>query len=46
MGHYDRKWVLGVANNRVCFMDGSMIEHNGLGITCFSVAILKEMAAC
>ena len=26
---------LGVANMRVCFMNGSMIEHNGLGITCF-----------
>ena len=35
--HYDRTWSLGVANMRVCFMNGSMIEHNGLGITWFSV---------
>ena len=27
-------------------MNGSMIEHNGLGITCFSVDILKDMVAC
>mgnify|MGYP005837833825 CR=1 FL=1 len=26
-GHYDRTWALSVANMRVCFMDGSMIEH-------------------
>ena len=45
-GHYDRTWELGVANMRVCFMNGSMIEHNGLGITCFSVDILKDMVAC
>ena len=45
-GHYDRIWALGVANIRVCFMNGSMIEHNGLGITCFSVDILKDMVAC
>ena len=45
-GHYDRTWALGVANMRVCFMNGSMIEHNGLGITCFSVDILKDMVAC
>ena len=44
-GHYDRTWALGVANMRVCFMNGSMIEHNGLGITCFSVDILKDMVA-
>ena len=30
---------------RVCFMNGSMIEHNGLGITCFSVDILQDMVA-
>ena len=30
----------------MCFMNGSMIEHNGLGITCFSVDILKDMVAC
>ena len=45
-GHYDRIWALGVANIRVCFMNGSMIEHDGLGITCFSVDILKNMVAC
>ena len=45
-GHYDRTWALGVANMRVCFMNGSMIEHNGLGIACFSVDILKDMVAC
>ena len=45
-GHYDRTWVLGVANMRVCFMNGSMIEHYGLGITYFSVDILKYMVAC
>ena len=43
---YDRTWVLGVANMRVCFMNGSMIEHNGLGITFFSIDILKDMVAC
>ena len=43
---YDRTWVLGVANMRVCFMNGSMIEHDGLGITYFSVDILKNMVAC
>ena len=37
---------LGVANMRVCFMNRSMIEHNGLGITCFSVDVLKDMVAC
>ena len=26
---------------RLCFMNGSMIEHDGLGITYFSVDILK-----
>ena len=45
-GHYDRTWALGVANMRVCFMDGSMIEHDGPGITYFSVDILKDMVAC
>ena len=45
-GHYDRIWALTVANIRVCFMNGSMIEHNGLGITCFSVDTLKDMVAC
>ena len=45
-GHYDRTWALGIANMRVCFMNGSMIEHNGPGITCFIVDILKDMVAC
>ena len=45
-GHYDRTWALGVANMRVCFMNGSMFEHDGLGITYFSVDILKDMVAC
>ena len=44
-GHYDRTWALGIANMQVC-MNGSMIEHNGLGPTCFSVDILKYMVAC
>ena len=38
--------ALDVANIWVCFMNGSMIEHNGLGITFFSVDILKDMVAC
>ena len=37
---------MGVANIRVCFMIGSMVEHDGLGITYFSVDILKDMVAC
>ena len=37
---------MGVLNIQVCFMNGSMIEHDGLGITCFSVDILKDMVAC
>ena len=45
-GHYDHNWALGVANIRVCFMNGLTIEHNGLGITCFSVDILKDLVAC
>ena len=43
---YDRTWVLGVANMRVCFMNGSMFEHDGIGITYFSIDILKDMVAC
>ena len=38
--------LVGVANMRVCFMNGSMFEHDGLGITYFSVDILKDMVAC
>ena len=45
-GHYDHTCALGVANILVCFMNGSMIEHDGLGITFFSVDILKDMVAC
>jgi hypothetical protein len=45
-GHYDHTWALDVANMRVCFMNGSMIEYDGLGITFFSVDILKDMVAC
>ena len=45
-GHYDCTWALGIVNMRVCFMNGSMIEHDGLGITYFSVDILKDMVAC
>ena len=45
-GHYDRTWALDVANILVCFMNGLMVEHNGLGITFFSVDILKDMVAC
>ena len=41
-GHYDHTWASGVANMRVCFMNGSMIEHNGLVITCLSIDILKR----
>ena len=44
--HYDRTWALGVVNMRVCFMNGSMIEHDGLGIAYFSIDILKDMVAC
>ena len=43
---YDRAQVLVVVNIRVCFMNGSMIEHNGLGIANFSIDILKDMVAC
>jgi hypothetical protein len=44
--HYSHTCALDVANIWVCFMNGSMIEHNGLGITFFSVDILKDMVAC
>ena len=45
-GQYDHTWALGVVNMRVWFMNGSMIEHDGLGITYFSIDILKDMVAC
>ena len=37
---------MGIVNIRVCFMNGSMFEHDGLGITYFSIDILKDMVAC
>ena len=37
--------VLGVGNMWVCFMNGSMVEHDGLGITYFSVDILEDMVS-
>ena len=45
-GRYDHIWALGVANMQVCFMNGPVNEHNGLGITCFSIDIWKDMVAC
>ena len=44
--YYCHTCALDVVNIWVCFMDGSMIEHNWLGITYFSVDILKDMVAC
>ena len=44
--HYCHTCALDVANIWVCFMNLSTIEHNGLGITFFSVDILKDMVAC
>ena len=44
-GHYDHTWALGVANMRVCFMNGLMIGHDGLGIAFFIVDILKDIVA-
>ena len=38
--------AMGITNIWVCFMNGSIIEHNGLGIAFFSVDILKDMIAC
>ena len=43
---YDHAQVLSVVNIRVCFMNGSMFEQVGLGITYFSIDILKDMVAC
>ena len=37
---------MGVANTQMCFMNGSMVEHDGLGIAYFSIDILKDMVAC
>ena len=44
--HYYHTCALDIANIRVFFMNGSMIEHDGLGIAFFSVDILKDMVAC
>jgi hypothetical protein len=44
--HYGHVYALSIANIRVCFMNGSMIEHDGLGIVFFSVDILNDMVAC
>ena len=44
--HYERTWALGVVDTRVCFMNRSMIDYDGLGITYFSIDILKGMVAC
>ena len=44
-GHYDRTWALGLVNMWVCFINGSMIEHDGLGITYFSIDIWKDIVA-
>ena len=38
-GHHDHTWEMGVANMPVCFMNGSMFEHDGLGITYFLALI-------
>ena len=43
---YDRAQVLGVVNIQVCFMNGSMFEHDGLVITYFSIDVRKGMVAC
>jgi hypothetical protein len=44
--HYGHVYALSIANIRVCVMNGSMIEHDGLGIAFFSVDIFKDMVAC
>ena len=44
--HYCHTHALDVAKIWVCFMNGSMIEHNRLEITFFSIDILKDMVAC
>ena len=44
--HYGHIYALSITNIRVCVMNGSMIEHDGLGIAFFSVDILKDMVAC
>ena len=44
--HYCHTCALDVANIWLYFMNGSMIEHNGLLIAFFSIDILKDMVAC
>jgi hypothetical protein len=44
--HYGHVYALSIANIGVCVMNGSMVEHDGLGIAFFSVDILKDMVAC
>ena len=44
--HCDHTWALDIANMWVCFVNGSMIGLDGLGITFFSVDILEDMVAC
>ena len=44
--HYGHVYALSIANIRECVMNGSMVEHDRLGITFFSVDILKYMVAC
>ena len=44
--HYCHTCAVDVANIWMCFMNGSMIGHNGLGIAFFSVDILKDMIVC
>ena len=43
--HFDHTCALDVANIRVYFVNGSVIEHNGLGIDFFRVDILNDMVA-
>jgi hypothetical protein len=44
--HYGHVYASSMANIRVCVMNGSMIEHDGLGIAFFSIDILEDMVAC
>ena len=45
-GSCDHVCAWSMIDIRVCIMNGSMIEHNGLGIIFFSIYILKGMVAC
>ena len=44
--HYGHVYALSIANIRERVMNGSMVEHDGLGIAFFSIDILKDMVAC